>query len=248
MDTENKYGTLEVQKQLLELIKHFDDFCKKNHIEYSLNDGTLLGAVRHDGFIPWDDDLDVIMDRRNYTKLTKLNFEGSGMCLNRVLWLDRVQFIQERAFKKSIPTLDVFILDVAPKTRMCRIMKKLMICFLQGIIKGRPNYSKFSFIYKCLSFITYIIGLFFPIKLKIKLYHIISSKLGSKTSNYASCYFEPYNEIGILHKVDVLDSLVMHKFENTMLPIMSNFHDYLTEMYGDYMTPPREEDRIPLHI
>ena len=68
MDTRNEYGTLEIQKELLNLLRVFHKFCQDNNIQYSLAWGSLLGAIRHKGFIPWDDDLDVMMDRKNYNK------------------------------------------------------------------------------------------------------------------------------------------------------------------------------------
>lgn len=60
MDVNNEYGTLEVQKYLLEVMKYVDTFCREHNIKYSLDAGTLLGAVRHKGFIPWDDDIDIV--------------------------------------------------------------------------------------------------------------------------------------------------------------------------------------------
>ena len=62
----------ELHKSLLEILDDFDTFCKESNIEYSLAYGTLLGAVRHKGFIPWDDDLDVMMTRENYNKFLSL--------------------------------------------------------------------------------------------------------------------------------------------------------------------------------
>ena len=58
----------ELHNVLFEMLNVFDSFCRENNIEYSLAYGTLLGAVRHKGFIPWDDDLDVMMTRENYNK------------------------------------------------------------------------------------------------------------------------------------------------------------------------------------
>ena len=58
----------ELQEKTLELVKEFDEICQANNIEYYLIGGSLIGAVRHHGFIPWDDDADVIMTRENWKK------------------------------------------------------------------------------------------------------------------------------------------------------------------------------------
>ena len=60
------YGIREMQLYLLDILIVIDKFCRDYNIQYSLNGGTLLGAVRHKGFIPWDDDADVMFDRENY--------------------------------------------------------------------------------------------------------------------------------------------------------------------------------------
>lgn len=62
----------EVQLLLTEMLREFDAFCSFHHLEYRLDHGTLLGAVRHKGFIPWDDDIDVSMPRPDYQRLTEL--------------------------------------------------------------------------------------------------------------------------------------------------------------------------------
>ena len=56
----------EMKKVQLELMKRLDKICRDNNLRYSLTDGSLLGAVRHQGFIPWDDDIDIIMPRPDY--------------------------------------------------------------------------------------------------------------------------------------------------------------------------------------
>src|SRR5690554_3313505 len=62
----------EIQSKLLQMLKWFDGFCRENNLKYYAVGGTLLGAVRHQGFIPWDDDIDVAMPREDYRELEKL--------------------------------------------------------------------------------------------------------------------------------------------------------------------------------
>ena len=68
----------EVKKIQLEILAYIDSFCKNNNISYFINYGTLLGAVRHKGFIPWDDDIDISMDREHYNMfIEKFNEDSS---------------------------------------------------------------------------------------------------------------------------------------------------------------------------
>ena len=249
MDVENKYGTLAYQQKLLDLIKRFDQFCTAHAICYSLCDGSLLGAIRHNGFIPWDDDLDIIIDRNNLNKLRHAKgLSAYGLAIEREYWIEKVRSTTGDDANGYQPTIDVFILDRAPKSKFHQQLKNLLIRSLQGMMKPAPHYAQYSWKNKILSFALYLLGRLFPADVKFWLYQKISMAYGGNRSPYCSCYNEPFHYVGILHKGPVMDSLERHPFEDTELPIIRGYHDFLTNIYGDYMTPPPVQEQKPLHM
>jgi alcohol dehydrogenase class IV/phosphorylcholine metabolism protein LicD len=120
----------ELQNYTLEILLQIDEFCQENNITYYLAEGTLLGAIRHNGFIPWDDDVDIMMPREDYDKFIQLGMEGvfpEGLALdcyenNKKHWVlaAKVQmkrptkFVQEKTYGLTEfhgPYVDVFPLD-----------------------------------------------------------------------------------------------------------------------------------------
>lgn len=252
MDLDNKYGTLEIQRALLALLKKIDMVFMKNHIDYSLDSGTLLGAIRHNGFIPWDDDIDIIMDRPSYEKFRDMDFEGSGLQRDRDLWIDRIRFTPDSLKELKCPynpTIDVFILDNTPNGHFMQTVMNLTICFLQGMMKTRPDYKRFSLKNKVLSYIAYSAGKLFNRERIYLLYHKIASRYrDKKDARYCTCYYYPYNDIGCMFNSDIFEKRELHKFEDSEFSIISRFDEYLTSVYGDWRTPPPESERNPLHI
>ena len=134
MDSENRYGTLEVQKTTYELLKKFSTFAKTNKFNYSLVDGSMLGAVRHHGFIPWDDDVDIIVDRQTFNRMVNYDFSNEDIYLFRDLWLARIQPKNVDDYE-IIPTIDIVTLDNAPSNSFLRKIKVFLIYMMQGMMK-----------------------------------------------------------------------------------------------------------------
>lgn len=108
-----------IQNALLELLKKFDDFCTANQVVYWLDFGTLIGAVRHHGFVPWDDDLDICMTRKNFYKLCDLLEDSSDMEIKNYFYIRCVGSDKQVGFwpkliskKQALPVcVDIYIRD-----------------------------------------------------------------------------------------------------------------------------------------
>ncbi len=252
MDWENEYGTLEIQKALLVLLKEFDAFCQEERVKYSLDSGSLLGAVRHKGFIPWDDDLDVVMDRDNYNKLISIIGNSEKLSIERItedtLWTDRIRMKTTDYHGSYKPTLDVFIFDPVPKNKIAAKFKLLMIFMLQGMIKYHLSMKKGNIVMKMCSFVTWLIGRPFSHKTKYQWYNKVSSWGNKKKCSQGSCYNYPYSGIGLKFDSDLLVDIIRLPFEDTEVSGIKKYDHFLTTIYGDYMTPPKVSDRIPKHL
>ena len=92
-DTEDSFGIKALQDKILEIVIYIDEFCKKHEIKYFLMGGSALGAMRHGGFIPWDDDLDIFMDYSNYHKFEE--------CCEK--YLDKDKFYFQKGNTEELP-------------------------------------------------------------------------------------------------------------------------------------------------
>lgn len=251
MDNENRYGTLVAQKGLLELLKEFHSFCVQNDVRYSLAYGSLLGAIRHKGFIPWDDDLDVFVDRTNYNLLIQRLGGSQNLLVERdsidSLWVDRVRRKEKKSNGVYEPTLDILVLDSVPVSTLKRTIKLFLILMLQGMIKPRPSFDKGSIILKLCTIVTFILGKLFSIKWKKKWYRKVSQIGNSDNSSYVVNYNGEYSDLKRCYPTDLMNHIVEHEFEDTKAFIVEDYEMCLTTQFGDYMTPPKECDRRPLH-
>lgn len=252
MDLSNKYGTLEVQRQLLLLLKQFHDFCLSNDIKYSLDWGSLLGAIRHKGFIPWDDDLDIMVDRRNCEKIRKAIRQSSLFTIERekrALWIEKVRMLNSVNIGNYPPTLDIFIIDNAPDSILSRKIRLFLLLFMQGMMKQHPNFHKGNIGYRLATICTYLIGRMIPASIKIKWYDQLMQKTNNKKTKKKASYNTAFEDLGKLYDNDVLTDVMLAPFEDTEVYVTKSFHQCLIDKFGpDYMIPPSDDKRVPIHI
>ena len=254
----NDYGLADRQKELLLVLKDVDEIMMENSIEYSLCGGTLIGAIRHNGFIPWDDDLDIMYDRENFIKLLKLFNKNNGVLvardssteyvLRRILWVYRIQKKGDDREGLHAANVDLMVMDNCPDNSLVRKVKVLLIKLLQGMMHKKLELSDKSSVMKFCLISTYVFGRLFSDDFKYLLYDRISQISNDKNTEYVTGYNDLFKTLNCRYKGCLMKKIIRHPFENLMLPITAEYDDYLTVQYGDYMTPPSNEERAPIHI
>ena len=230
------------------MLKDFNRFCKQQKIRYSLSSGTLLGAIRHNGFIPWDDDLDIMVDRKNFTNLLESIDKFEGYTMHRRLWIYRIQRETEYGKNEPIPTIDVFVIDNCPDGKAARQLKILLIQIMQGMMHKKIEFGKHSIVMEVLLIITYLLGKVCNDDLKYKMYNRVSQISNQKHTKYVASYNDLFKLISVKYNNKLMNKLVLHQFEDMQAPITRFYEDYLKAQYGDYTILPKEKDRIPIHL
>jgi lipopolysaccharide cholinephosphotransferase len=226
-------------KELLVLLKDLDSICVKNNIKYSLFGGTMIGAIRHKGFIPWDDDADIIFERNQYEKLLKVLPQGFSM--TNPWWIPRFQMTEnERIY------LDVFVFDKIPNSKQAQKLQILKLKAIQGLFKKKITTSK-GLVGTIVSAITYLIGRFLSLDFKVKLYQKTAKKYNEIDSDFIFSSLDQFSYISHILPKSILSSYKKVEFEDTQLMILEGYDTYLKKFYGDYMALPPEKDRRPIH-
>ncbi len=243
----------------LEMLTEIDRICRKNHIEYTLDGGTLLGAVRHNGFIPWDDDADVAMTRTEYVKFHEACKEDldkerfflqdhendpeyrwgyAKLRRNGTLIIPEGQ--EDTKWNNGI-FLDIFIYDHVPDFPISRIWFTFQ-CFL--IRKGMYSPIGLKHSSGFLKCIYYVLSRF-SIDHWFKRIDRLVGKTNQKNTELARHVTYPYSRRSCRYGIPRVcyDSFCDHIFEGYNFRIMQRYDMYLTALYGNYMEIPPVEKR-----
>ena len=263
---DNSFGIADLQDKMLDILKYFISVCEKYDLRYWLAGGTLLGAVRHQGFIPWDDDLDVLMPRDDYEKLWELMGNGKVddnfiLCRttrernyhHRVMQIVDVNttFIHSRSKNEDIEQgvyIDIIPLDDCPSNP---VQKFLQFCnsilFSVYNIQQKPEYNggKMTRIINLGTDI--LLGLVKSQEARYKAWTKAEKRMikydPAKCTHY-KCITSQFRELAIEYPKEWFGERKM-QFEDIQAVVPMNAEGYCSVMYGDYMKlPPKEMQKV----
>ncbi len=251
-----------VQSKILEIIKFVDEICRKNDIVYYIMGGTALGAVRHKGFIPWDDDLDIFMTPSHYEKFRNVLYKERQEKFYLQEWRIVEDYLEYAKLRMNGTTLiepqfrnnkeihqgiyvDIFILHKCPTNRWKQ--KKLFLGskFVTAVALSQRNWKPKNRKQKI------IFALLKKLPTK-KIAHFIYQKIyqyDALSEDYQYCFFidKAKFEAAVFERA-WYDEYREYQFEDTYLFGPTEIEKYLERIYGDYKTlPPIEKRQQDVH-
>lgn len=255
----NSYTLREHQLVLLDMLKNIDRICKKYDIKYMLFAGTALGAVRHGGFIPWDDDLDVVMMRPEYERFLSVAEKE----LDTDVYYLQCEFSEhwpmffsklrknntaciERTHPKDIKQHQGIYVDIFPCDNLADNILKRKLQFIASKLVIAKCLNARGYITKSLVKKLFILlAAPFPIK---KLHEFVLNRQDADSAMVHSFFAASSKYKKSIFPRRWLTESVLIGFEDASFPVSSHYTELLTRLYGDYMTlPPAAQREKKVH-
>ena len=236
-----------IHEELLILLKRFDDLCAEHGISYSLHGGTLLGAIREHGFIPWDDDADLTLTRAEYEKLRDvLHSTDLGPEFTfREFAAQHPRLWMRREGKPGV-WLDLFIYDYIAQNKLIRKLKLLGCCFFLAFTKTKKSMEVTNRanlhhgMKRRLLELGYQMGRPFKAQTKARMMNFYCKHFFCGRRKLIHRANDQYSAIGLILPKEIMDSYRKVPFEHLELMVMDRHHEVLVSSYGEnYMTPKR---------
>lgn len=252
----------EMKRIELNILIYFTEVCEENNLRYYLGGGTLLGAVRHKGFIPWDDDIDVMMPRPDFQKLLSLSINNenyniikpgtAGYYYNFAKLVDTRTILEEKGIKLIDGLgvyIDIFPLDGMPETPDARKKRFKELNSIRKRINNtcllRPKFHRNPFAYLNACRI-YNSNKYIDLSSLQKKYLDSALKNSFDDSEFVFAAGGAYGARDIFPG-KWFEKEIELQFENLSVKAFNGYDFYLTQLYGDYMTLPPEDKRVTPH-
>ena len=253
----------EIKRIQLDILSHVDCFCREYGIKYFLSGGTAIGAVRHKGYIPWDDDIDIMMLRADYDRFIYSYIENDKSVFKlHAPEFDRNYFVPFVKIDNSLTiieenvntrssmgiNIDVFPIDELPEdpdyqTRIYRRVGYLMkIYYLKQIEFNRKR----SFVKNVILGIGRLLLVPIPLKKITRMISDYPKGFSFPDSKYCGAVVWGYGKREINLRSN-FDDVLYCDFEQFKFPLPIGYDNYLRSVYGDYMKLPPEEKRVSHH-
>lgn len=260
IDMEDKLRELQITQ--LEILEYVDEFCKKHEIKYSLYAGTLLGAVRHKGFIPWDDDLDICMSRDDYNRFIELwdneihekfllqNKENTPSFTQSFTKIRKKNtlFIQEDDLDKDYSKgifIDIFPIDRIPNGNFNKKLFQLKCMIYQLMMREFIPKNSNIFVRIVCKFLLMFTNKHNRIKIRNKLLNSIITNNHNHLLN--TVMIETVNTARKEFSNELLDDYCELEFEEKTFMCFAMWKHYLENKYGNYRELPPVEERMWKH-
>lgn len=250
-----------LQQVILMIAKDVDKLCMKNGIRYFLLGGSAIGAVRHKGFIPWDDDFDIVMDAKNYDRFIKvcreqLDKEKYYLQEGFVDWPMPFSKIKLRGTRFEEPGqfanpegecgifLDVFKVENAPSSSIGQKWQYFCAKYFLCYCLLERGWSEISGKKKLMMMAAY------PLKIKWlrNLLRNQTEKWNDKDAKYRFFWAGRYRFAKAFYDKAIFNGAIYVPFEDTKLPVPEKYDKWLTQIFGNYMTPPPAREQVVLHF
>ena len=251
----------EQKKIMIELLEYFDRICRENNIKYSLIGGSLIGAIRHKGIIPWDDDIDVILSKSEYLKLIQIlenmndsryklltinNCRGYNFPFPKLV--DKRTFVVEPRLLNQIKEygifIDIFSYSNTSNSEKIRIKDFKKIKLLNSMMsRTKLDFKNDGFKQNFLRLNKNILSKIIGYRNIIKFLNNIYNKYNNVDTDYVVSNWPVYNINKEVQKSKNIIEYTDVEFENMKIMIFKNYDEILRTTFGDYMQLPPENQR-----